>query len=319
MTAAQNGAMAVVFGYRIDLMNELGRGSFGTVYKGYGENNSLVAVKKICTGTEENRRNASREAWKFNSLKDRLSHRNDHITSIYDVKYLQNAIWITMEFCDLGDLNQFFRNYCSILDINVNVKLMKQIMAGIAFLHNKDIVHRDIKPGNILLTSKPGQHVVVKLGDFGLSKILDPDSQTSSMSSNVGTLIFKAPEFWFQRPGDTIRYHRNVDVYAAGLTFTAMLQSQPNLSLIPKAEGPVESTELAMPVGLIAYNRMVYGQSDITVVEDRASDCTVVKRVKEVIREMTHISPSRRLGALHVIEKVVFIKYGYKVKLNDEK
>ena len=217
-----------------------------------------------------------------------------------------------MEFCDLGDLNQFFRNNCSMLDINVKVKLMKQIMAGIAFLHDKDIVHRDIKPGNILLTSKPGRHAVVKLGDFGLSKILDPDSQTSSMSSNVGTLIFKAPEFWFQRPGGRISYHRNVDVYAAGLTCIAMLQSQPNQSLIPKAEGPVESTELAMPVGLIAYNRMVYGQLDITVVEDRASDSTVEKRVKEVIREMTHISPSRRLGALHVIEKVVFIKYGYK-------
>ena len=54
MTATHNGTMAVVFDYRIDLMNELGRGSFGTVYKGYGENNSLVAVKTICTGTEQN-------------------------------------------------------------------------------------------------------------------------------------------------------------------------------------------------------------------------------------------------------------------------
>ena len=304
MATPQGGTMAIVFGYKIDLMKELGRGTFGTVYKGYDENNSVVAVKKIFTETKEDRRNASREAWKFYSLKDRLSQRNDHITGIYDVKYLENAIWIAMEFCDLGDLNQFFRKYCSLLNTNVKVKLMKQIMAGIAFLHDKDIVHRDIKPGNILLTSTPGRHAVVKLGDFGLSKILDPDTQTSTMSSNVGTLIFKAPEFWFQKPGDTIRYHRNVDVYAAGLTFTAMLQAEPNRNLIPKAEGPVESTELAMPIGLIAYNRIVYAQPDITVVEDRASDSTVVKRVKEVIREMTHISPSRRLAALQVIEKV---------------
>ena len=112
------------------------------------------------------------------------------------------------------------------------------------------------------------------------------------------------PEFWVQKPGDKIRYHRNVDVYAAGLTFSGMLQAEPNCNLMPKAEGPVQSPEIAMPMGLNPYNRIIYQQEVITVVEDKASDSIVVKRVKEVIREMTHISPSRRLAALEVIEKV---------------
>ena len=107
-----------------------------------------------------------------------------------------------MEFCDLGDLNQFFKSYYSQLTIEMKVKLMKQIMNGIAFLHDRNIVHRDIKPGNILLASTPEHNVVVKLGDFGLSKILDPDSLTSAMSSNVGTLSFKAPEFWNTTPDE---------------------------------------------------------------------------------------------------------------------
>ena len=99
----------------------MGRSAFGTVYKGVGANNSVVAVKKICTGTREDRRKASREACKFQYMKDRILQTNDHITLIHDVKYIQNAVLIFMEFCDLGDLNQFFKSYYSQLTIEVKV------------------------------------------------------------------------------------------------------------------------------------------------------------------------------------------------------
>ena len=102
---------------------------------------------------------------------------------------------------------------------------MKQTMSGIAYLHSQDIVHRDIKPANILAKSTQNG-VVIKLADFGLCKILD-DRQTSTMHSNVGTMAFKAPEFWDPQTDERIRYHRNVDVYAAGLTFTAIGQATP--------------------------------------------------------------------------------------------
>ena len=54
------------------------------------------------------------------------------------------------------------------------------------------------------------------------------------MSSNVGTLVFKAPEFWDPKSDERIRYNRTVDVYAAGLTFAAILQAVKGRSLIPK-------------------------------------------------------------------------------------
>ena len=103
---------------------------------------------------------------------------------------------------------------------------MKHVMNGLAYLHSQNVVHRDIKPANILVKSTTmGAEINNKLADFGLCRILAPDEST--MSSNVGTLMFKAPEFWDPKSNDKVKYHRNVDVYAAGLTFAAMLQAVP--------------------------------------------------------------------------------------------
>ena len=317
MAGSLNATMTEVFGYKINLINELGRGAFGTVYEGKGENDSVAAVKKICTGTKEDRRKASTEALKFHYLKDKLLQSNIHIMKIYDVKYLQNAVWIIMELCDLGDLNKFFKQNNSQLTIEMKVKLMKQIMNGIAFLHHRNIVHRDIKPGNILLASTPEQNAVVKLGDFGLSKILDPDSMTSAMSSNVGTFSFKAPEFWNTGPDadGKVRYHRNVDVYAAGLTFTAMLQAEPGRSLVPKAEGSLKSGEIVMPIGLAAHNHMANSLPDIVIVENKKTDTDLERKVKELIRGMTHVSARDRFSASNVNKKVTFHKLSPSHKL----
>ena len=59
--------------------------------------------------------------------------------------------------------------------------------------------------------------------DFDVSKCLDPEVETSLMTSNVGTLAFKAPEFFQRTSPCKIEYHRNVDIYAAGLTFLAII------------------------------------------------------------------------------------------------
>lgn len=271
--AANDGSVFDVFGYKVNLMEELGRGAFGTVYKGYTKNDFVVAIKKVSTVTREDKRKASTEAVKFHYLKDKLLQQNKYITKIDDVKYFKEAVWIVMEYCDLGDLNKFYKTYTHMFkEMEVKVQLMRQIIDGIAFLHSRNIVHRDIKPGNILVKSTQNGYAVIKLGDFGLSKILDPDCLTSAMSSNVGTLVYKAPEFWNKKPNDRVRYHRNVDVYAAGLTFTAILQAIPGFSLMPKAEGSLQYSETIMPIGLAAFSRTINKQGSFNVVESGRND-----------------------------------------------
>ena len=322
LPGSRNSAVMNVFGNKVDLLDELGRGSFGTVYMGCNKWGKEIAIKKV---SKMDKAKASGEAVKFHYLKQIAFH--DHIIKVYDVKSQNDAMWIMMEFCDLGDLNQFFKGYeIPLQHITFKTELMKQIISGIAFLHGEDIVHRDIKPGNILLKSTPKGEVQIKLGDFGLSKLLDPDSLTSAMSSNVGTNLFKAPEFWNHKPGATVKYHRNIDVYAAGLTFTVMLQAVADNNLFPTAEGSLNDSETTMPIGFAANTRMAYHQPEFQVVENKPDDDETTKEVKELIRQMTCACSKKRLSSRMVkqrLDKIVqvcclnsYILPGYQTSFN---
>ena len=212
-------------------------------------------------------------------------------------------MWIVMEYCDFGDLNMFTERFQQKLDIAKKVKIMVQISEGVAFLHHQNIVHRDIKPGNILLRSE-NRNVVAKLGDFGLSKFLDPNDRTFSMSSNVGTKWFKAPEFWDRQPDGRVRYHRNVDVYATGLTFAALLQANSGSTLVPKAEGSLEPFEVKMPIGPAAFTRRRSKHKEIRIVVQDSKNISGVKKLKSIIEAMTRFSPEARINAAEVERRI---------------
>ena len=296
-----------IFDFIVDLEKEIGDGAFGTVYKGYDKEKKVVEMKKLKKLTN-GRPAACTEAVRCHYLKEnKVIH--DHIVGVYDVKYFNRAMWITMEFCDLGNLNSLFKNHGHTLaDERSKVKVMRQIALGIAFLHSKDIIHRDIKPVNILAKSSRNV-VIIKLCDFGLSKVLDQDYPSSTMYSNVGTQRFKAPEFWNKYPDTKIRYHRNVDIYAAGLTFVAMMQATPcctgrslsEFSLTPIAEGSMEAHERGISIGQAAFLRINSNQTDLNVIEDKENDVTGTRRVKKLIRGMTHSHGRHRLSASEVV------------------
>ena len=174
---------------------------------------------------------------------------------------------------------------------------MTQVAIGINFLHSKDIVHRDIKPGNAVVKSMPQGKALVKLGDFGLSKFLDQDASSSSLSSDVGTTVFKAPEFFNKDSNGRVSYHRGVDIYAAGVTFTAIMQAIPGFGLRPIVEGSVQPEERHLPIGQAAFERLKNNQPQFNVIEDKESDDVMTGEAKELIRGLTHAHPSKRMSA----------------------
>ena len=273
--------------YSINQKNVLGQGAFGIVFKGTDSKKNTIAAKRIDGNVHP--QILEQDLDRFLDL----DHQN--VTKILDVEKNENIVWMIMPFCELGDLNNFYKTRDNSADKNSEV--MKQIMMGITYLHRQDIVHRDIKPGNILVASE--NPLIIRLTDFDAIKCLDPEVETSLMTSNVGTLAFKAPEF-FQRTSEKIEYHRNVDIYAAGLTFLAILQAKKGKKmLIPQIETPMDDSELHAPsIGLLISERIKYKVPELSIVKIEGPQ----RSLKRLISQMTCIHPEDCLPASKVLD-----------------
>ena len=262
----------------------LGSGAFGVVFKARDAKKKTLAAKRIDGNVHP--RILTQDFDKFLEL----DHHN--VMKILDIEKKGNIIWMMMLLCEHGDLNNFYRRKVS-HEMNINV--MKQIMAGISYLHSQDIVHRDIKPGNILVASE--NPLLIQLTDFDICKCLNPEVETSLMTSNVGTLAFKAPEFFQRTSPGQIEYHRNVDIYAAGLTFLAMLQAKKGQKiLIPHIETPMHDSEFHVPsIGQLIAERIKYNIPELNIVRVRGT-------FTRLISEMTSIRPEERLSASEVLD-----------------
>ncbi len=179
-----------IAGFEVNFRKSLGRGAIGNVYMATGKDGSNIAAKQVDKTRSE--RSALRELGNALKLKQLLHENIVEILHIYD----EEDIWIFMEFCSGGDLNNSSRKNFKELQKN-KFDIMIHVSRGLAFLHSLRIAHRDIKPENILIQPVPGiRPMVAKLADFGLAKFIDPEDSTSAMETHVGTRLYMAPEFW---------------------------------------------------------------------------------------------------------------------------
>jgi len=134
------------------------------------------------------------------------------LNSPYIVKYFDsfienNNLNIVMEYCDSGDLANFLASSKTTLKMLNENKIWKyfiQICLGIAYLHSKKVLHRDLKSLNIFLTKNDG----VRIGDLGVAKVLN---HTNFASTFVGTPYYLSPEICEERP-----YNEKSDIWALG-------------------------------------------------------------------------------------------------------
>lgn len=192
---------------------EIGSGAFGVVYKAFDLKLCRhVAIKRVehagVNGhkLEEVLRSAENEY----RLMTKLRHEN--IVSVLDCVTTSNATEIVLEWLPSGSIGDLLRRQGRLHESAVR-RFVADALRGLAFLHENNIVHADIKSGNWLLSSE-GR---VKISDFGTSRELT-ESKSGSTVHLVGTIRFMSPES-IRKP----KFSRAADIWAVGATCVMML------------------------------------------------------------------------------------------------
>ncbi|XP_041097103.1 serine/threonine-protein kinase TAO1 isoform X1 [Polyodon spathula] len=209
-------------------LREIGHGSFGAVYFARDvRTTEVVAIKKMSYSGKQ-----SNEKWQDIIKEVKFLQRVQHPNSIeYKGCYLrEHTAWLVMEYC-LGSASDLLEATSIALNARngsqtVHKKPLQEVeiaaithgaLQGLAYLHSHNMIHRDIKAGNILLT-EPGQ---VKLADFGSASIASP------ANSFVGTPYWMAPEVILAM--DEGQYDGKVDVWSLGITCIELAERKPPL------------------------------------------------------------------------------------------
>ncbi|XP_019713544.1 serine/threonine-protein kinase PDIK1L isoform X2 [Hippocampus comes] len=131
-----------------------------------------------------------------------------------------SALWLVMEYCDGGDLNQYLLSRPP--DVHRNHSVVQQLSSAVAFLHHLGIIHRDLKPDNVLVSVTPNGPIF-KVADFGLSKISEGlvrgNLGRKHFSSTCGSDFYMAPEVW-----GGLTYTAQADIFSLGVMFWAVLE-----------------------------------------------------------------------------------------------
>ncbi len=194
---------------RYSIVERLGEGAMGIVYKAYDETlDRQVAIKTMGVDIQwdrELKQRFRREATSAGSL------HHPNILTIHDFGEEGNITYIVMELLQGNDLRQFIRNKTSI-SLERKLSIMAQTADGLAHAHSNGIVHRDIKPGNIHIASDGS----VKILDFGIARI--PSSSLTRSGVRLGTPIYMSPE----QVRDE-EYDFRSDIFSTGIVFYELL------------------------------------------------------------------------------------------------
>ncbi|KAI8613644.1 serine/threonine-protein kinase pef1 [Chytriomyces sp. MP71] len=195
-------------------LEKLGEGTYATVYKGKNRlTNDIVALKEIHLDPEEG---APSTAIREISLMKELRHVN--IVRLYDVIHNEKTLTLVFEFMD-QDLKKYMdvSGAAGALPPHLCKTFLYQLLRGIAFCHENRVLHRDLKPQNLLINSR----MELKIADFGLARAFGIPVNT--FSNEVVTLWYRAPDVLL----GSRNYSTSIDIWSAGCIMAEVYSGKP--------------------------------------------------------------------------------------------
>jgi len=257
--------------YTIDMNDELGRGGFAIVRKATKKDSDLVVAAKYIS-----KKDVPPDELKCLTREIDIMRKVDHpnVIKMYEVFEDDDYVIITTELIDGGEL------FYKIVDIGSYSErdaahIVKQLCDGVKYLHSMGIAHRDLKPEN-LLCSGNGEDMVIKIADFGLSKIFNEGDQ---LKTSCGTPDYAAPEV-IKMEGE---YGKEVDMWAVGVITYVLLCGYP----------PFYSENQTELFDQIASADYTFNDPEWSEISDKA---------KDFIKKLLVVEPSERMTAEQAIE-----------------
>src|SRR2546423_997149 len=199
-----------------ELLDEIGRGAQGVVFRAWQKSlNRTVALKVISLGQW-----ASKAHLKRFRLEAEAAARLEHpgIVPIHEVGERDGSCYFSMKFIEGGQLDEVVKRTPML--IRHAAELIVKVACTVHYAHEHGILHRDIKPGNILLDAKGEPH----LTDFGLARLVESESSVTQTLDVLGTPSYMAPE---QAVGNNAAVSSATDVYGLGGVLYQLLTGQP--------------------------------------------------------------------------------------------
>eukprot|EP00058_Branchiostoma_floridae_P003411 XP_002588899.1 hypothetical protein BRAFLDRAFT_115150 [Branchiostoma floridae] len=193
---------------KYEKLEKIGEGTYGTVFKAKNkESHEIVALKRV--PLDDDHEGVPSSALREICLLKELKHKN--IVRLHDVLHSEKKLTLVFEYCD-QDLKKYFDSCSGDIDPETVKSFMYQLLRGLAFCHSHNVLHRDLKPQNLLI-NKNGE---LKLADFGLARAFG--IPVRCYSAEVVTLWYRPPDVLF---GAKL-YSTSIDMWSAGCIFAEL-------------------------------------------------------------------------------------------------